>query len=73
MWRRVFAPVLMDAGEPLNDLQERWLGGMATGELFKTFFALYDTDPALASCAHAIQIVELITKSSEPLRQEGIS
>ena len=61
----VLAPVLMDAGEPLSDLQERWWGGSATGELFKTFFALYNTDPALASWAHAIQIVELITKNSE--------
>jgi hypothetical protein len=59
------APVLLDAGEPLSDLQERWWGGRATGELFKTFFALYNTDPALASWAHAIQIVELITENSE--------
>src|SRR5262245_52271475 len=40
----VLAPVLMDAGEPLGDLQERWWGGSATGELFKTFFALYNTN-----------------------------
>ena len=31
----VLAPILMDAGEPLSDLQERWWGGRATGELFK--------------------------------------
>jgi hypothetical protein len=61
----VLAAVLLDAGEPLGDLQERWWGGRATGELFKTFFALYNTNPALASWAHAIQIVELITENSE--------
>ena len=61
----VLAPILMDAGEPLGDLQERWWGGRAIGELFKTFFALYNTNPALASWGHAIQIVELITENSE--------
>ena len=36
----VLTPILMDGGEPLSDLQERWWGGRAAGELFKTFFAL---------------------------------
>ena len=61
----VLGPILMDAGEPLSDLQERWWGGRATGELFKTFFALSNTDPRLASWKNAIQIVDSTTKSSK--------
>ena len=61
----VLGPILMDAGEPLSDLKERWWGGRATGELFKTFFALFNTDPRLASWEHAIQIVEVITAKFE--------
>jgi hypothetical protein len=58
----VVAPVLMDAGQPLTDLEERWRGGRATGEAFKTFFALANTDPALASWNNAIKVAELIAK-----------
>jgi hypothetical protein len=36
----VLAPVLLDAGEPLSDLQERWWGGSATGEVFKTILSV---------------------------------
>jgi hypothetical protein len=61
----VLGPILMDAGEPLSDLQERWWGGRATGELFKTLFALFNTDPRLASWKNAIQIVDSTTKSSK--------
>jgi hypothetical protein len=61
----VLTPILMDAGEPLSDLQERWWGGRAAGELFKTFFALSNTDPVLASWANAIKIVDSTTKSSK--------
>ena len=50
-------PIFLDAGEPLDDLEERWWGGRATGEVFKTLFALANTDPPLASWKHAIQIV----------------
>jgi len=49
-------PIFLDAGEPLDDLEERWWGGRATG------FALANTDPHLASWKHAIQIVEEIAK-----------
>ena len=52
----------MDAGEPLSDLQERWRGGRATGEAFKIFFALFDTDPNLASWNNSIKVAELIAK-----------
>ena len=61
----VLAPILMDAGEPLSDLQERWWGGRATGELFKTFFALFNADPRLASWENAIKIVDSTTNSSK--------
>ena len=54
--------IYLDAGEPLDDLKERWWGGRATGEVFKTLFALANTDPPLASWKHAIQIVEEIAK-----------
>jgi hypothetical protein len=59
----VVAPILMHAGQPLTDLEERWWGGRATGETFKTFFALANADPALASWEHAVTIVKLTAKS----------
>jgi hypothetical protein len=58
-------PIYLDAGEPLDDLEERWWGGRATGEVFKTLFALANTDPLLASWKHAIQIVEEIAKRNK--------
>jgi hypothetical protein len=36
----VVVPILMDAGQPLSDLNARWWGGRATGEAFKTAFRL---------------------------------
>jgi hypothetical protein len=58
-------PIYLDAGEPLDDLEERWWGGRATGEVFKTLFALANTDPPLASWKHAIQIVEETAKHNK--------
>jgi hypothetical protein len=58
-------PIYLDAGEPLDDLEERWWGGRATGEVFKTLFALANTDPPLASWKHAIQIVEETAKRNK--------
>jgi hypothetical protein len=49
-----------DAGQRLTDLEERWWGGSATGESFKTLFALANTDAALASWNNANKIAELI-------------
>jgi hypothetical protein len=37
----------MDADQPLTELYERWWGGRATGEAFKTFFALAKTKSPL--------------------------
>ena len=54
--------ICLDADQPLGDLAERWWGGRATGEVFKTLFLLANTDPSLASWKHAIQIVEEIAK-----------
>ena len=52
--------IAMDANQRLTDLEERWWGGSLAGELFKTLFALANTDPALASWNNAIKIAELI-------------
>jgi hypothetical protein len=54
----ILGPIYLDAGEWLDDLEERWWGGRAAGEVFKTLFALANTDPPLASWKHAIRIVE---------------
>jgi hypothetical protein len=43
------AQIHSDAGVPLDDLEVRWRDGLATGELFKMFFALANTDPSPAS------------------------
>jgi hypothetical protein len=42
----------------LNDLDARWWGGSATGEMFKTLFALANSDPGLATWSNAIKIAE---------------
>jgi hypothetical protein len=52
--------IAMDAGQPLNDLDERWWDGTATGEVFKTLCALFNTDPALATWNNAIKIAKLV-------------
>jgi hypothetical protein len=52
------ARIAADAGETLVDLDERWWGGTATGELFKTLLALAITNPELASWNNAIRIAE---------------
>jgi hypothetical protein len=51
--------VAMDSGYPLNDLDERWRGGVAIGELFKTLYVLAKDDPKKASWENAIRIYEL--------------
>ena len=50
------ARIAMDGGERLDDLGDRWRGGAVTGELFKTFFALWNTNASLASWNNAIKI-----------------
>ena len=61
------ARIAQDAGQPLTDLEKRWRGGTATGELFKALFVLANTNQALASWNNAVKIAELVarrTKSS---------
>jgi hypothetical protein len=52
--------LVLHAGEPLEDLKKRWWQGTATGELLKTVFALYHTNPALASWNNAVTIAERV-------------
>lgn len=52
--------IAMDAGQRLDDLDERWWDGTATGQLFKTLCALFNTDPALATWNNAIKIAEVV-------------
>jgi hypothetical protein len=50
----------MDAGQPLDDLDKRWRGGTATGDLFTTLWALFNTDRTLATWNNAVKIAELV-------------
>ena len=52
----VLARIAIDAGQPLTDLEERWNGGLATGDLFKTLYTLAKNHPSLASWENAIKI-----------------
>jgi hypothetical protein len=61
----ILGPIYLDAGEPLDDLEERWWGGRAAGEVFKTLFVLANSEPLLASWKHAIQIVEKTAKRNK--------
>ena len=49
--------IATESGEPLVDLQGHWWRGSAAGELFKTCFALANTDASLASWNNAARIV----------------
>jgi hypothetical protein len=51
--------IMVDAGHPLLDLHERWDGGLATGDLFKTLYMLAKDNAALASWENAIKIYEV--------------
>jgi hypothetical protein len=46
------------AGEQLDDLNKRWDGGLAVGELFKAFFILSYTNPNLASWNNVVRLLE---------------
>jgi hypothetical protein len=54
--------LVMDGGALLSDLDDRWWGGLATGELFKALFILAKNKPALASWENAIRIYEISAK-----------
>jgi hypothetical protein len=51
--------LVMDGGVLLSDLDDRWWGGLATGELFKALFILAKNRPALASWENAIMIYKV--------------
>jgi hypothetical protein len=51
--------IATDAGERLMDLDARWDGGLAVGELFKTLFILAKDDPALASWQNSIRVYKV--------------
>ncbi len=57
--------IAIDAGEQLNDLDDRWCDGTATGELFKVMWALFNIDPKLASWNNAIKIARLFARRSK--------
>ena len=48
------------SGERLDDLDSRWFDATATGELLKLLFALYNTDPGLASWENALRLAKPI-------------
>ena len=50
----------------LSYLHEQWWGGRAKGKAFKTFFALFNTDPALASW-------DILEADEDPLVRAGHS
>jgi hypothetical protein len=58
------ARITMDGGQLLEDLDDRWWGGTAIGELIKALFALRCTHETLASWSNAIKIAELVAASA---------
>lgn len=54
--------LLVDAGEPLTDIQERWREALLVGEVFKVLFILAKNDADLASWSNAIKLVDLAGK-----------
>jgi hypothetical protein len=60
--RDAFEQIAVDAGHPVTDFDERWEGGLATGDLFKTLFALAKNNAALASWENAVKIYEVSAK-----------
>src|SRR5688500_8452624 len=45
--------LVIAAGARLDDLDQRWWAGTATGQIFKTLFALAETAPELGSWNNA--------------------
>jgi hypothetical protein len=54
------ARITVDAGQRLTDLDERWWGGSATGEVFWILFLLANLHSELASWNNAIKYAELV-------------
>ncbi len=58
------ARIATESGEGLDDLDKRWWRGTATGELFKTLFALSNTNASLASWNNAAKVARHIAGRS---------
>ncbi|WP_281020123.1 hypothetical protein [Minwuia sp. IMCC3060] len=56
--------IITSGGALIDDLQDRWWAGQATGEITKVLIALHNSDPALASWKSATSIVEQETGSA---------
>lgn len=54
-----------DSGQRLTDLDKRWWGGTATGDLFKALFVLATTNRTLASWDNAVKIFESAASRSK--------
>jgi hypothetical protein len=52
--------IMRDSAPRLYDRDKRLWDGSAIGEVFKTFLALYNTDPGLASWSNAVIIAQKI-------------
>lgn len=59
------AHILEGSGDRLTDLEKRWWGGTATGEILKAFFTLATTNEALASWNNAVKIAELVARRAK--------
>jgi hypothetical protein len=59
------ASIMAAGAELLDDLDDRWWGGTATGELLKAMFALYWTDRTTASWNNAVKIAGLTATSAK--------
>ena len=63
------ARIMIDSGALLGDLDDRWRGGTAVGDLFKAFYILAKNDPALASWENAIRIYEVSAQRARVFRR----
>ena len=63
--RDVLLDIVRDGGQVLDDLDNRWWGGTATGEVFKTIWALFNYDPVLATWNNAVKIAEKVTARAQ--------
>ena len=57
--------IAIDGGWSLSDLDDRHWAATATGELFKTLWALYNTDRSLASWNNVIEIAETLARGKQ--------
>jgi hypothetical protein len=60
--------IAVDGGVSLSDLDDRFRGGTATGEVLTVLWALFNTDRELASWSNAIKIAQPIAQNN---RSEG--